>query len=222
MALPTSTTLSAAVTQNDTAILLASITDIAAGVWLKIDQEMMLVLSVGASASVPVSVRRGQEGTGQVAHAITVQVIAGASPTNLVLGDFPQTLPGAPNLGAQGVVRSRQVKNYATAGAITLPTPGTDMIAIIDGTNALAMTVAAPSKLNDGDMLAIVGNGKAAHTVSLTAGVGLGAGGSGVDVGTFASGGQQCIVLMAANAVWVPFGSFMGGTSLANVTVTWA
>jgi hypothetical protein len=58
--------------------------------------------------------------------------------------------------------------------------------------------------------------------LTLPAGVGLGAGGSGVDVGTFAAGAQNAIALMAANGVWVPYPSFFGGTSLANVTVPWA
>lgn len=127
-----------------------------------------------------------------------------------------------PNLVQWPKVRGRDVLSYSAAGAITLPTPGNDMVAILNSTAALAMTLAAPTKDMDGSILTIIGNGKAAHTVSLPAGVGLGAGGSGVDVGTFGSGAQQSVTLMAANAVWVPYPSYMGGTSLGTITVTWA
>lgn len=222
MALPNTTTLSAAVAINDTTVLLASITNVTAGNFFRIDQEVFKILSVPAAATTPVPVLRGQEGTAQVAHLTSAQILLGASPSNLVAGDWPQAAAGAASPTSQPAVKIRTVKNYAAAGAITLPTPGQDAVAIIDATVALAMTLAAPSVLNDGDILTVIGNGKAAHTLALPAGVGLGAGGSGVDVGTFAAGAQQCVVLMAANGVWVPYGSFMGGTSLANVTVTWA
>jgi hypothetical protein len=54
----------------------------------------------------------------------------------------------------------------------------------------------------------IVGNGKAAHTVTYTAG--LGNSGANYDVATFTTGGQNAMFLVAANAIWVPLSSFTG------------
>lgn len=209
----TTTTLSTAVAITDTSIIVASATGFAAGNLVLIDQELMQVLKNYVSGTT-IPVLRGLDGTKQVLHRITANV------TTYLPSD--QAGPLAQEGIQYPMQRGREILSYTTAGAITLPTPGNDMLAILNSTVALAMTLAAPTKDMDGSILTVVGNGKAAHTLSLPAGVGLGAGGSGVDVGTFASGAQQSVVLMAANAVWVPYGSFMGGTSLANVTVTWA
>lgn len=220
MALPATTTLSAAVGVNDTTVLLASITDITAGTFLKIDQEMMKVLATVSAATVPVPVLRGQEGSAQVAHDITVQVQAGASPTNLILGDWAQAAPGAPQPISFPSARTRRIKNYATAGAITLPNPGEDMVAIIDGTSVLAMTLANPSKLNDGDMLYIIANGKAAHTVTYTAGVGNG--GATMDVGTYNGTEATGCALVAANGFWVLWANGIGSSGTQVAGVVWA
>jgi hypothetical protein len=220
MALPTSTTLSVACGANDITLVLASITDIVAGTLLKIDQEIMKVLSVGSAATVPVSVLRGQEGTAVVAHAATVQVIAGATQTNLIAGDWPQAPAGSAQLITAPNARTRRVKNYAAAGAITLPNPGEDMVAIIDGTSGLAMTLANPSKLNDGDQLFIIANGKAAHTVTYSAGVGNG--GGTMDVGTYNATEATGCVLMAANGFWVLIANGIGSSGTQVAGVVWA
>lgn len=212
MALTATTTLSIAVGLTDTSVNVTSATSFAPGLYFLIDQEVFQVAK-GYTTGTVIPVQRGLDGSQQVIHRITANV-------NLYTGDGEQTAPG--NFVTWPKVRGRDVMSYTTAGAVTLPSIGNDMIAILNSTVALAMTLAAPTKDMDGSILTVIGNGKAAHTLSLPAGVGLGAGGSGVDVGTFAAGAQQSVVLMAANAVWVPYGSFMGGTSLANVTVTWA
>jgi hypothetical protein len=80
---------------------------------------------------------------------------------------------------------------------------------MLNGTDALAMTLADPGVDNDGDVLSILGNGKAAHTVTYTAG--LGDAGSGYTVATFATGGQGCLSLSAAHASWVPLSSPLAG-----------
>lgn len=209
----TRTTLSAAVAINDSSIVVASATGFAAGNFILIDQEVLQVAKNYVSGTtIPVS--RGQDGTVSAAHKIT----AGA--VTFLASD--EAGPGAQTFTQFPRVRGRDVASYTAAAAVTLPTPGNDMVAILNSTVALAMTLAAPTADLDGSILVVIGNGKAAHTLSLPAGVGLGAGGSGVDVGTFAAGAQQSVVLMAANGVWVPYPSFFGGSSLANVTVTWA
>lgn len=209
------TTNSAAIAASDTAITVASASGFAANYLVRVGDEMMRITSAYSSGTT-IPVVRGQEGTLVVAHDVTSGVTCGTAADWAQLGGA-QTTVQYPLAG-----KTRRVTTYGASGAITLPTAGTDEIAQLNGTNALAMTLAAPTKDLDGTILIILGDGKAAHTVSLPAGVGLGAGGSGVDVGTFAAGAQQCVVLMASNSVWVPFPSFFGGTSLANVTVTWA
>lgn len=209
----TTTTLSTAVAQGDTNIVVASATGFAAGNLILIDQEVMQVVK-SYSSGTTIGVLRGLDGSVQTIHRITANV------TTFLASD--EAGPAGQTAVQWPKVRARDLLSYTTAGAITLPTPGADMVAVLNSTVALAMTLAAPTKDMDGSILTVIGNGKAAHTLSLPAGVGLGAGGSGVDVGTFAAGAQQAVVLMAANAVWVPFPSFFGGTSLANITVTWA
>lgn len=89
------TTLSAAITANDTSLLLASITGVTtpsfqsgAGItYLFIEQEWILVTSVGASATIPVQVKRGQLGSCAMPHAASAIVLAGL-PT-----DFPGPVP---------------------------------------------------------------------------------------------------------------------------------
>ncbi len=212
-----STTLSSAVGRDDTTITVAAITSFAAGMLAKIDGEIVKVVSVPSSASTPVPVIRGIQGA-QLAHASGALVIVGATATATGT-DWPEAAPAGFNPFAGP--RIRTPASYSAAGAIALPPNGqTDVVAIINGTSALAMTLAVPTADLDGCILVVIGNGKAAHT--LTVAGGMGAGGTGVDVGTFAAGAQQAVVLMACNAVWVPFPSFYGGSSLANVTITWA
>lgn len=209
----TKTVLTSAVTQTDSNIVVSSATGFAAGSFLKIDQEVLQITKAYVSGTT-IPVIRGLDGSKQTTHVNTtnVTVFLGSDepgPQEQQFVQFPE-VPG------------RDIQSYIAAGAITLPRPGSDMVAILNSTVALAMTLAAPTTDMDGSILTVIGNGKAAHTLTLPAGVGMGAGGSGVDVGTFASGAQNAVVLMAANAVWVPYPSFFGGTSLANVTVTWA
>lgn len=190
------TTLAAACAAGDTAILLASISNLAVGQKVLIDAEEMRVQAIGASAAVPVRVYRGIGGTAVKAHASGAGVVFGAS------ADF-----------ASPRERRRDVVSYSAAGAITLPTPGNDMVAILNGTSALAMTVADPAKDNDGDLLIVVGNGKAAHTLTNTAG--YGDGGSGYDVLTYAAGARNASAFIAANEKWVLLPSLVAGTATA-------
>ncbi len=216
-----SPTLSGAISRDDTAILLSALTGLAAGQLAKIDQEVVRILSVPSAATIPVPVLRGQEGTAAVAHPASAVVVAGNTATATGT-DWGQSVPGATSVTPFAAGRNRFVTSYSASGALTLPTVGADAVATLNGTAALTMTLADPTKDLDGSILIVIGNGKAAHILTMSAGIGLGAGGSGVDVGTFAAGAQQAVVLMAMNGVWVPYPSFYGGSSLANVTVTWA
>lgn len=195
----TRTTLSSAVALGDIQVTIASITALALGDHILINGERMRVTSVPAAATSPVGVFRGDAGTKVVAHPVTSGVAFGKPE------DFASPV--------SGYARRREVRAYTAAGAIALPTPGQDAVAIINGTAALAMTLADPGKDQDGDILIIVGNGKAAHTVTYTAG--WGDAGSGADVGTFDASGQCAMAFIAANETWVPLPSPMSGTLTA-------
>lgn len=218
MSTPNTTTLSAAVAKNDTTVLVAAITNLSAGCWLKIDNELFKVLSVPSAATTPVPVLRGQEGTAQVAHNASAQVLIGVGPSNLVAGDWGQAQPGAVQLGAASI-KPWITTNYAASGAITVPTPGSNGIAILDGTSALTMTLANPSSIQDGDLLAVVANGKAAHTVTISSGIGNG--GASFDVGTFSASLAVGCILMAVGGFWVLVANGIAGATAATAGPTW-
>lgn len=204
----TTTTNSAAIAASDQTLTVASATGFAAGKVVKVNGELMQVRA-DYSSGTTIYVRRGIGGTYPMAHGITSNVTVGDG------SDFAQG--SAQEAVAYPFIRAREIKSYGAAGAITLPTPGNDMVAILNGTNALAMTLANPTKDQDGDILIITGNGKAAHTVTYTAGVGNG--GASYDVFTFATGANNTVSLIAANAIWNPCPSLIGGTATA-ITAT--
>lgn len=202
------TTLSAAVGVNDDRVLLAAITSLALGDFLRIDDEVMKVLEVPSAATTPVRVLRGQEGSKQTTHAISAGVVRGLA------SDFALPLAGAPSLAAVPAARVRETKSYSAAGAIALPTPGTDAHAIINGAAALAMTVAVPAVNQDGDRLLISSNGLAAHTVTFASGLGLV--GATADVVTFKADQRQSIEVVAANGGWNLVGVVAGAATVAG------
>ncbi len=200
------TTLSAAQGANDTTLQVASLTGVAVGQLVKVEGEFQKVIApLPAAATTPLNVIRGVEGTAQVAHPTGIRAVFGNTPTAAGT-DWPAAVPGAAQLTGPGsAVRARKVKEYNAAGAITLPDIGSDMLAILNGTVALAMTLANPSTAQDGDELLIMANGKAAHTVTYTAG--LGNGGAAYDVATFSATLAGAITLIAAGGFWVVKGS---------------
>jgi hypothetical protein len=101
------------------------------------------------------------------------------------------------------------VTSYSAAGAISLPTAGSDSVAVLNGAVVLAMTLANPGKDLDGSILYIVANGAAAHTVTYDAG--WGGAGSSYDVLTANGTGTCSASLMAINEKWVLLGP-IGGT----------
>jgi len=197
------TLLAGGMSANDTEVLLASITGLSVGQEIVVDQETMRALNVGLSTAVPVQVTRGLRGSNVVAHP------QGAAATYGQPVEFT---------ASRGGPAKRDIVSYSVSGAIAPPTPGMDRVAILNGTTALNMTVAGPTLENDGDLLLIVGNGKAAHVVTIANG--LGAGGGTVDALTMAAGAQNSIAVVAANGTWVPFGGSVLAGTLTAITVT--
>lgn len=201
------TTNSSAIALTDKSIVLASATGVVAGAIIVIDREQMQVTKEYVSGTT-VNVIRGQDGTAQIAH------VSGAFVTVGLATDFPAPGPGGPAT-LYPTIPVTDYRSYAAAGAITLPSAGRNMTAEIIGTGALAMTVAAPTKELAGTRLFIVGNGKAAHTVTFT--TGLGAVGATADVATFKADQQQGIEVIACGLAWVPSATVAGAATIAGV-----
>jgi hypothetical protein len=205
----TSTTLSSAVTVNDTSIVVASATGVSVGAIVVVDAEVMQVTK-GWSSGTTLPVLRGRDGTATAAH------VSGAMVTIMLASDLPSPL--SPQAFVQYQTQKPNVRtSYGASGAITLPAPGTDATAVLNGTGALAMTVAAPTADMNGSKLTIVGNGKAAHTVTVT--TGLGAVGATADVLTFAAGQQMAIELVAAGVAWQAPSVVAGAATIAGAGI---
>lgn len=190
----TTTTLSGAITASAQSLVVASATGIVANDYLQIDQEILRVgKSYVSGTTIPIQ-GRGLSGTSAAAH------VTGANITHGEASDFAQAAPQAavayPLAG-----RARQLVSYSASGAITLPTPGADMVAILNGTSVLTMSIAAPTKDMDGCLLYVAGNGAAAHVVTYTGG--LSGAGSSYDVLTVNAGAPVMFVTMAVNGLWI-------------------
>lgn len=203
----TTTTNSVAIAADDNTITVASATGFSAGSIVKVGPEFMQVRKDYTSGTV-IPVLRAQNGGARFGHGITSNVQVGTG-EDFALAAAQETV-AYPQFG-----RVRQIRSYGAAGAITLPTPGNDMVAILNGTGTLAMTLANPTKDQDGDRLTVIGNGKSASTVTYTT-TGYGNAGSSYDKLTFQNAGQVGFELMAANGVWVIVGAPpITGTSTA-------
>lgn len=190
------TTLAAAVGITDNVIVVASATSLTAGRIIKIDGEYLKINQAYTSGTT-VGVTRGQEGSVTAAHQ------SGANVMTALASD----LAAAPASVNESVLNAGQMSvtttSYSAAGAIAFGLSQWT-VAIINGTAALAMTIANPTKDQDGCYLHIVANGKAAHTVTYTAG--LGNGGANFDVGTFSATLAMSSLLVACNGFWVSVG----------------
>jgi hypothetical protein len=205
------TTLSSAVAATDTSIVVASATGFSAGYILQVDQEVMKVGQTYTSGTT-IPVLRGQDGTVVGAHVSSAGVVAGtasdwSSPAAQTTVQFP--IAG----------KARTIISYSAAGAITLPTPGADAVAILNGTSVLAMTVAAPSKDMDGCVLWIASNGAAAHTVTFTGG--LSGASTSYDVITVNASAPVLLgPFMAVNSLWQAAVAVPMAGTVTNITAT--
>ena len=199
------TTLSSACASGDESIVVASATGFSAGYVIRIGgEEMRVGTSYSSGTTIPVIRATGGTVVSSVSFPATSGVVCG------IASDFPNPAPQtAVSFPIAG--RARTVASYSAAGAIALPVAGNDAIAILNGTSVLAMTVAAPTKANDGDMLTIVSNGAAAHTITFAGG--LSGGGASYDVLTVNVTAPVAITLVAANSLWMaPLAPAMTGT----------
>lgn len=196
------TTLSAAVTVEDTSVTVASATSVAAGRLFQIDGELMEV-SKSYSSGTAVPVLRGRFGTATAAHVTSARIVHG-NPS-----DFAPAIGSAAPFSPGG--RVRRVVSVSATGTLTLPNPGEDMLVILNGTGAITLTIPVPTKELDGTQLIILSNGVAAHIPTFTGG--LSGAGSGYDAVTINASAVAGLVVYACNEVWIaPFAPAMGGT----------
>lgn len=207
----TTTTLSSAVAVTDTTIVVASATGFAAGSVIRIDDETLYVTKAYVSGTT-INVTRGEDGTVTAVHPVTANVTVGLAT------DFSTPGPGGPTV-TQQAQKDRVLVSYSASGAIAIPAANVDTVACLNGTGALAMTLANPTKDMDGTILYIIANGKAAHTVTYTAGVGNG--GATMDVGTFNATEATGCALMAMNGFWILWANGVGAATGQVAGVVW-
>ena len=189
------TTLSAECAADASKITVTSATSFAAGRFVLIDGEQMQVTRAYVNASTTVPVLRGRGGTKPFAHPSGAAVEHGEASD--IASQAAQTSVQFPIAG-----RARDIRSYSADGAIELPSPGSDRLAILNasGSTALVMTLAVPTKDMDGCELTICSrNGTGAHTVTVSGG--LNGAGSSYDVFTFPAG-PVMIKLVAVDSLW--------------------
>lgn len=190
----TSTTLASACPNTATTITVASATGFAVGNFVLVENELMQ--QTAAAAGVVVPVRRGLDGTVQATHAASAFACTGLST------DFPAPAPGqcitygpyAPDGQMAGYF------TYSAAGAIAT-TPG---IHVINGTGALAMTLAGPTGAQEGAILIVESKNLHANTCTATPTY-LGAASAG-GIATFAATGGN-LTLKACGGKWTVLAS---------------
>lgn len=190
----TKTTLSAALSATATTMTVTSATGFAAGDLCKIDQEFVRISKTYTSGTTIPLDGRGLNGGVVSAHVSGTNVETTATATDWASAPpqgvvpYPITSPG------------RTMSTYSAAGAISLPTPGNDAVAIITG--GFDYTVAAPTTDMDGSILYILSNAAATtNTVTFTGG--LSGAGTSYDKITFNTSAPVMLMAMAVNGLWV-------------------
>ncbi len=205
MALAT-TTLSSAVAQTDTVIVVASAASMAAGRLITVDQEVMQCAQ-NYTTGTTIPVLRGRESSAQVAHKVTANVTHGLA------SDF--ATPG--NQSESTWVTQRPVLMQsitATTSTLTLPPSGADLRLILNGTAAITLTIPVPTKDMDNCMMIISSNGVAQHILTFTGG--LSGAGSSYDQVTINATAPASFGFIACNGLWQSIcGAAISGTTTA-------
>jgi len=204
----TRTTLSSAVAVDDTSIVVASATGFAAGRLVRVDQEWMVIQQNYASGTT-IPVRRGQQGSANVAHVATAGVVVGTQ-----ADDWDVPGPGAV-VNNMIAGRPRKIVSFtATPSTVVHAPAGCDQVVILNGTAAITLTIPIPTTDMDGDLLYIVSNGVAQHLLTFTGGL-SGAGGS-YDIVTINATAPAAFGFIACNALWMSVcGAAISGTTTA-------
>jgi len=194
----TGTTLSGAISATELTIPVTSATGFSVGNPIKIETEMIgAILAVDGTN---IKVRgRGWDGTAGVPHNALALVVTGLP------SDFAAPAPGRMvALDPDGL----EIREYSVNGAITIP--DRDQLIVLNKAGVAAMTLANPTKAQDGLTLTIQSATANAHTVTYTAGFYGDTTSS--DVATFAAKAGASMTIRALNGQW-------GVVALGNVTI---
>ncbi len=200
----TATTTTAAITANDLIVPVTSGTGFPGvgtiaqpGYLVRIDTEYMLAVSQPVANTIKLAFR-GYNGTAAVAHDLLSKIEVSSAP-----GDFPPNPAGAvvelpPNtplqitLGQDKVFTAAEILGYANRPVVIALTKA----------SALAITLVAPSKSQDGLTLAFTNLTAAAHVITATGLLSDGVTGGGKNTATFAAFVGASLTLMAQNGLW--------------------
>jgi hypothetical protein len=193
----TRTTISAAIAADADIIPVTSATGFAAGNFLRVDNEYMMVVAVNGTN---IQVRsRGDLGSAAAAHNSLAPATTG------LLSDLPNyPLGQAAQVDAQG----QTIVTASVDGALAIPTQ--DTLVLVQKAGVCAMTLANPTTAQDGLQVTILSATANAHTVTYTAGFYGDTTSS--DVATFAAKVGASFTIKAQGGKW-------GIVSLANVTL---
>lgn len=193
----TRTTISAAIGADAEIIPVTSATGFAAGNFLRVDNEYMMVVAVNGTN---IQVRsRGDLGSAVVAHNTLAPATTG------LLSDLPNYANG---LASQVDPQGQTIVTASVDGALTIPTQ--DTLILVQKAGVCAMTLANPTTAQDGLQVTILSGTANAHTVTYTAGFYGDTTSS--DVATFAAKVGASMTIKAQGGKW-------GVVSLANVTL---
>lgn len=191
------TTLAAAVGADDLTFKITSATGVSAGMAARVDDEFIgEVLSVDGTT---VRVRgRGWDGTAGKAHRILAP-IAFYTKT----GSFPDALTYLQIPPGHVVPQPPEQEITDTVGADgTYTVPANDTTVWLQKATALALTLPAPSKLENGRRLKFVSGTAAAHVITATGLLQDGVTGGGKNTATFAAFIGASIELVAKDGTW--------------------
>lgn len=195
----TNTTLAAAAAVNDTTIKVTAATGFAVGQAIRVDNEIMAQSAAAAGTVIPV--RRGLDGSAQLAHGILADVVTGLA------GDWPNSpageavaVPPTPGRLTLGVNTTLTAADY----------PPGDTTYVLTKATAAAITLQAPSKAQNGLRLTFRSATAVAHTVTYFAGFYGGTTAS--DIATFAATAGASMTIEANGGTW-------GVIALAGVTI---
>ena len=185
----TNTTLATAVALNDTTIKVTSATGFASKQLIRVDNEWMA--QSGDASGTVIPVRRGLDGSAQVAHGILGDVVTGLA------GDWPALPPGS--AVAVSLDAGRNSLGVDTTFA-TADYPAGDLTYVITKAGVCAITLGAPSKAQNGLRLTFRSATANAHTITYTAGF-LGDT-TASDVATFAAKVGAAVTVEANAGTW--------------------
>jgi hypothetical protein len=140
-----------------------------------------------------IPVRRGLEGSAQLAHGILANVTTGLA------GDWPDTPAGS---AVSVPATPGRISLGADTTLTTASLPAGDTTYVITKGSACAVTLEAPSKAQDGLKLTFRSASAFAHTVTYAAGY-LGTAGSS-DIATFVASVGASMTIEANAGTWGP------------------